>query len=769
MLPGERRRRQSSTQMGLRGLRFLDRSSGGQDGWNAVERRFDEMNNGGQLFKESFPKCIGIGDSREFAEELFVALARQRNLEPYDGITKEQLKEFWEELTNQNFDSRLRIFFGMCDKNGDGLLTEDEVKEVIILSASANKLTRLKAHAQAYASLIMEELDPDDRGYIEIWQLETLLRGMVATERTTTSSLAWALIPSRYRSPLKRHLYKTVDLVHENWKRIWVVSLWLALNLGLFAYKFEQYKRRAVFQVMGYCVCAAKGAAEALKLDMALILLPVCRNTLTRLRSTSLSEVIPFDDNINFHKVMAMFIVLATAVHTLAHVACNFPRLISCPKDRFMATLGPGFRYKQPTYPDLLESVPGVTGILMIIIMFFSFTLATHSFRRSVVKLPSPLHRLAGFNAFWYAHHLLVLAYILLVVHPYRFLTKDWYKNTTWMYLILPVLFYACERTIRKVRENSYRVSIIKSAIYPGNVLSIHMKTPPGFKYKSGMFMFVKCTEVSPFEWHPFSITSAPGDDYLSVHIRTLGDWTSELRNLFEKACEAQVTCKKATLTRLQTTVVADAHIEDTRFPKIFIDGPYGAPAQNYKKYDILLLIGLGIGATPFISILKDVLNNMKSNEEVESIHGSEIGSSKNNFPTRAYFYWVTREQGSFEWFKGVMNDVAESDHMSVIEMHTYLTSVFEEGDARSALIAMIQSLQHARNGVDIVSGSRIRTHFARPNWREVFSGLANVHKNSRIGVFYCGSATLSKQLEDLSKEFSQITTTKFYFHKENF
>jgi NAD(P)H-flavin reductase len=47
----------------------------------------------------------------------------------------------------------------------------------------------------------------------------------------------------------------------------------------------------------------------------------------------------------------------------------------------------------------------------------------------------------------------------------------------------------------------------------------------------------------------------------------------------------------------------------------LLIDGPYGAPAQNYKKYDILLLIGLGIGATPFISILKDLLNNLKSNE----------------------------------------------------------------------------------------------------------------------------------------------------------
>lgn len=50
--------------------------------------------------------------------------------------------------------------------------------------------------------------------------------------------------------------------------------------------------------------------------------------------------------------------------------------------------------------------------------------------------------------------------------------------------------------------------------------------------------------------------------------------------------------------------------------PKLLIDGPYGAPAQNYKKYDVLLLVGLGIGATPFISILKDLLNNIVKMEE---------------------------------------------------------------------------------------------------------------------------------------------------------
>jgi respiratory burst oxidase len=46
--------------------------------------------------------------------------------------------------------------------------------------------------------------------------------------------------------------------------------------------------------------------------------------------------------------------------------------------------------------------------------------------------------------------------------------------------------------------------------------------------------------------------------------------------------------------------------------------------------------------------------------------------------------------------------------NQGVIEMHNYLTSVYEEGDARSAFITMVQALSHAKNGVDIVSGPRV-------------------------------------------------------------
>jgi respiratory burst oxidase len=36
-------------------------------------------------------------------------------------------------------------------------------------------------------------------------------------------------------------------------------------------------------------------------------------------------------------------------------------------------------------------------------------------------------------------------------------------------------------------------------------------------------------------------------------------------------------------------------------------------------------------------------------------------------------------------------------------------------------------------------------------------------------GVFYCGPPALTKELHQLSSDFSHNTTTKYDFHKENF
>lgn len=781
-------RTRSGAHRALKGLRFISNSKiNGVDGWNEVLNNFNKLAKDGFLYRSDFAQCIGMRDSKEFALEVYDAISRRRRLK-VDKISRDELYEYWSQITDQSFDSRLQIFFDMVDKNEDGRITEEEVKEIIMLSASANKLSRLQEQAEEYAALIMEELDPERLGYIELWQLETLLLqkdtylNYSQALSYTSQALSQNLHGLRNRSPIKRMSSKFVYYVQENWKRLWIISLWILIMIGLFLWKYFQYKQRAAFEVMGYCVLTAKGAAETLKFNMAIILLPVCRNTITWLRSTKVSYFVPFDDNINFHKTIAAAIVIGVILHAGNHLACDFPRLIHQDEMSYDLSMSQFFGEDKPTYVDLIRGVEGVTGVIMVVCMTVAFILATRWFRRSLVKLPKPFDRLTGFNAFWYSHHLFVIVYSLLLVHGwFLFFVKKWYKKTTWMYIAVPVLLYAGERTLRYFRSGSHTVRLLKVAIYPGNVLTLQMSKPPQFRYKSGQYMFVQCPVVSPFEWHPFSITSAPDDDFLTIHIRQLGDWTQELKRVFSEVCEPPMGGKSGLLRADETTKAT--------LPKLLIDGPYGAPAQDYRKYDVLLLVGLGIGATPFISILKDLLNNIVKMEELEdsasghsrrsdmssgsgdsSSHGKVSPRKKKLLrTTNAYFYWVTREQGSFDWFKGVMNEVAELDQRGVIEMHNYLTSVYEEGDARSALITMVQALNHAKNGVDIVSGTRVRTHFARPNWKKVFSKTCTKHAGARIGVFYCGAPVLAKELSNLCHEYNQKGPTKFEFHKEHF
>lgn len=250
------------------------------------------------------------------------------------------------------------------------------------------------------------------------------------------------MIPSKYRNPISRRINEWTEAVIDNRKRIFVVILLLLLNIALFAWKFHQYSLLPTFQVMGYCVCTAKAAGETLKLNMALILVPVCRRTLTALRETFLGKIFPFDDNINFHKVIAVFIVIGTIAHTVAHLGCNFIRITTCPADTFQRVYG-NLLAAQPTYVDLLLTVPGCTGILMDVMMFFCFLLATHAFRRNVIHLPWPFNHLAGFTSFWYAHHLLVIVYILLILHGYFLVFATfWFNKTVSQWNDLPSFLY---------------------------------------------------------------------------------------------------------------------------------------------------------------------------------------------------------------------------------------------------------------------------------------------------------------------------------------
>lgn len=163
-----------------------------------------------------------------------------------------------------------------------------------------DSLWKLNCVQEHFVALLMFVND------LQFPQFRTLFN-VISLSKSSFSTNHFSIRLSRlHRSfdPIEEPRSKTEILFRSYWRRAWIVLLWLIICSALFAWKFTQYRHRAAFQVMGYCVSTAKGAAETLKFNMALILLPVCRNTITWLRKNrSINSIIPFNDNINFHKV----------------------------------------------------------------------------------------------------------------------------------------------------------------------------------------------------------------------------------------------------------------------------------------------------------------------------------------------------------------------------------------------------------------------------------------------------------------------------------
>ena len=52
----------------------------------------------------------------------------------------------------------------------------------------------------------------------------------------------------------------------------------------------------------------------------------------------------------------------------------------------------------------------------------------------------------------------------------------------------------------------------------------------------------------------------------------------------------------------------------------MYVDGPYGAGQQDWYRFDVSVLVGAGIGVTPYAAILKDFvhMNAMKNTYKIK-------------------------------------------------------------------------------------------------------------------------------------------------------
>jgi len=549
---------------------------------------------------------------------------------------------------------------------------------------------------------------------------------------TSTSTKVTPYVPKTMREKWNHWM------INEGGRRLFFfVWIFLHLLVGVFGFMNYQLKdnstgARAVF---GITFPIARTAALILHVDVIFILLPVCRNFISTLRRTPLNDIIPFDKNITFHKATAWSIVFFSFVHIAAHMV-NFAKLAMADPDakttgqRVVAFIAANF-----------VTGPGVTGWIMTVALGIMVYYAIEKRRRT------------RFEAFWYTHHLFIVFFINWQLHGMFCMIKPDRPpfcsfNTIgvfWRYWLVGGVIWIFERILREVRSR-HRTYIHKVIQHPSNVVELQIKKEKTTT-RAGQYIFICCPEISYFQWHPFTLTSAPEEDYISVHIRVVGDFTSELAKAvgcdFDKG-------KKDDKTALGGRVVPSPI--NRVLPRVMVDGPFGSASEDFLKYETVLLVGAGIGVTPFASILKSIWYRMNN-----------LNAGKPTRLSKVYFTWVIRDFGSAEWFHSLLHAIEEQDTQNRIEINIYLTARIKEDDMNNIIVQDVGAEK------DAITSLRAPTHFGRPNWDRVFSSIAEKHVETDVGVFFCGPAVLSKQLHVMSNRYSTPGGTRFYFGKENF
>ncbi|KAL8796986.1 MAG: hypothetical protein Q9195_000757 [Heterodermia aff. obscurata] len=387
--------------------------------------------------------------------------------------------------------------------------------------------------------------------------------------------------------------------------------------------------------------------------------------------------------------------------------------------------------------------------------------------------------RQQSYETFWYTHHLFIPFLLALYTHATGCFVRDSVQPFSplagkpfwthcigyqgWRWELWGGGLYLFERIYREI--NSRRPTKITKVIrHPYDAMEIQF-SKPSMKYKAGQWLMLNVPSVSTTQWHPFTITSCPYDPYVSIHVRQVGDFTRALGDALG-AGPSQAKDYDA----LDPMGMYEIALQNgQQMPRIRIDGPYGAPAEDVFDNEIAVLIGTGIGVTPWASILKNIWHLRNST----------------NPPTRlkrVEFIWVCKDTTSFEWFQTLLSsleaqsaaDAKGASAPEFLRIHTYLTQRLDVDT-----IANIQ-LNTVGSQVDPLTELKSRTNFGRPDFKRLFMGMKDGIMNGTymggldgslrtdVGVYVCGPNTAARDIRAATKAVTS-NDVKFRFWKEHF
>lgn len=529
--------------------------------------------------------------------------------------------------------------------------------------------------------------------------------------------------PTYDETPLHKYLVSVLKFVEYNRLEIFWVTMYTLVLIAIFAERAYYYsverEHSGLRRIAGYGVTITRGAASAQMFTYATLLVTMCRNTITFLRETFLHRYVPFDSSISMHVYVALWAGFFSIIHSVGH-ALNFYHIATQTADD-LTCLFREYYHATDELPKFhywcFGTITGLTGVFLLMLLGIMYVFAIPYARRHV------------FNAFWNTHNLYPAFYIFMVLHGLGRLVQS---PLLYYFLLGPLVLFIIDRLVSLSRKK-VEISVIKAEHLPSDVTMLQLKRPPNFEYRSGQWVRIACLGLNGSEYHPFTLSSAPHEDNLSVHVRALGPWTINLRRVYDPSS-----------------------LRDKPYPKIYLDGPYGGGHQDWFRFEVSVLVGGGIGVTPFASILKDIAYKASTRARI--------------FCKKVYFIWVTRTQKQFEWMTDIIREVEEKDNRDLVSVHIFITQFYQKFDLRTTMLYICERHFQKISNKSLFTGLRAVTHFGRPDFKGFLDSLQLEHPSvPTVGVFSCGPLPMTRSVEAACEELNKKDGAIFDHHFENF